>query len=374
VGAIVLVALVLGAFAYLIAHSQVQQRRDLDRRFRDRAVVAAAVNEALFSLASAQAKVTDAASFGGRMVGPAALVQRTRQSNGLYAEIIARDGRVLAKTPGAPPRAATPAPYVTEALRTGMTVYSDVFPGAGGASRFESATPFPTVYGTRVDLSGVSGPLIAAFVNGFLGKVPSVAHASSYVIDRNTRIVGSPGASVRPGALLPDRELAAAVARRREGSYGDNRYFTSAAIAGTPWRLVLSASKSDLYASVNGSTRTVPWAIFAAFVLVAGVGIVLVRRVLLARAQLERAELSRVHALEINDNVVQRLVLAKYALDRGATDTSQKKLAETLRETQQLVTSLLEDREIAPGALRRDAPAPTEGPPEPRAPRPGVRP
>ena len=88
-------------------------------------------------------------------------------------------------------------------------------------------------------------------------------------------------------------------------------------------------------------------------------------RVLQKNAALERADLSRQHALEINDNVVQRLVLAKYALDRGATETSQQKLAETLRETQQLVTSLLEEKEIRPGSLRREAPAGTEGPPEP---------
>src|SRR3954469_15370104 len=94
-------------------------------------------------------------------------------------------------------------------------------------------------------------------------------------------------------------------------------------------------------------------------------GMFLIRRVLLANAELERADLSRKHALEINDNVVQRLVLAKYALDRGATETSQQKLAETLRETQQLVTSMLEERDIAPGALRRDAPAEAEGRPDP---------
>ena len=86
-------------------------------------------------------------------------------------------------------------------------------------------------------------------------------------------------------------------------------------------------------------------------------------RVLIANAELQRADLSRRHALEINDNVVQRLVLAKYALDRGATETSRQKLEETLRETQQLVTSLLEEREITPGALRREAPAETEGRP-----------
>ena len=56
---------------------------------------------------------------------------------------------------------------------------------------------------------------------------------------------------------------------------------------------------------------------------------------------------------------------SKYALDRGATDKSQEKMAETLLEAQQLVNSLLEEKEIAPGVLRRAAPAGTEGPPQP---------
>ena len=136
---------------------------------------------------------------------------------------------------------------------------------------------------------------------------------------------------------------------------------------------MLSASKSKLYASVNGTQRIIPWVIFTAFAIVAGLGMLLFRRVLIANSELQRAELSRVHAIEINDNVVQRLVVAKFALDRGATETSQEKLGETLHEAQQLVTSLLEEKDIAPGVLRRDAAAPTEQPPEPPARRSGGR-
>jgi hypothetical protein len=203
--------------------------------------------------------------------------------------------------------------------------------------------------------------------------VPNVAAARSYVVDANGNVVGSPGADARAGAPLPDRQLAAAVAEHRQGSYDGDRYFASAGIGGSPWRVVLSTSKSKLYASVNGSQRTVPWLIFAAFALVAAAGLFLFRRVLVATSELQRAELSRLHAIEINDNVVQRLVVAKYALDRGTTEVSQEKLAETLREAQQLVTSLLEEKDIGPGVLRRDVAAPTDQPPEPRIPRPGDR-
>jgi C4-dicarboxylate-specific signal transduction histidine kinase len=162
---------------------------------------------------------------------------------------------------------------------------------------------------------------------------------------------------------LSDGALTKAVQKGASGSYDGGRYFTSAPINGTPWRIVLSAAKSDLFSSVKTSAQ---WIIFAAFVVVSLGGMLLLWRVLISNAELQRADLSRRHALEINDNVVQRLVLAKYALDRGATETSQQKLAETLRETQQLVTSLLEERDIAPGSLRRETPAETEGRPAPR--------
>ena len=230
-----------------------------------------------------------------------------------------------------------------------------------------------TVHGRRVLLSGSNGQLLSQFLGGFLSKVPNVAAARSYVIDANANVVGSPGTGARPGAPLHDRDLAAAAAKHRQGSYDGDRYFASAPIGGSPWRVVLSTSKSKLYASVNGSQRTIPWVIFVAFALVAALGLFLFRRVLVATTELQYAELSRLHALEINDNVVQRLVVAKYALDRGATETSQEKLAETLRETQQLVTSLLQKKEIAPGALRRANAAPTEEPPEPALPRGGGR-
>jgi hypothetical protein len=208
------------------------------------------------------------------------------------------------------------------------------------------------------------GPAAALgqFLNSFLTKLPNVADANSYVIDRANKVIATPGQKSRPGVSLPDTELADAIGDRESGSYDGDRYFASSPIKGTPWRIVLTAAKSDLYSSV---ATTVPWLIFAAFVLVSVGGMILLWRVLISNAELQRADLSRRHALEINDNVVQRLVLAKYALDRGATETSQQKLAETLRETQQLVTSLLEERDIEPGALRREVPAETEGRPEP---------
>jgi hypothetical protein len=349
-------------FAYALAKSQDQQRDDIQKRFGDRAEVAASVNESIFKLASDQGMQVDIATFGSEKVNAAALAARTKQQRSPYAAILSADGKVLAGS--LPPRKGRDE-QIQKALKAKRAEYSSIVRGPGGRPVIEAASPFETQFGTRIDLAASDAALIGQFLTGFLQDLPIVANAKSYVVDPMLKVIATPGVKSRPGVNVPDKDLAAALKTREEGNYGDGRYFTSDGIAGTPWRIVLTAAQSDLYESVE---TTVPWIIFGAFVLVAGLGLFLLRRVLLANAELERADLSRQHALEINDNVVQRLVLAKYALDRGATETSQQKLSETLRETQQLVTSLLEEKEIGPGSLRREGPAPTEGPPEPRTP------
>jgi hypothetical protein len=370
-GSLALIVLLLGFFAYSLADSQQQQRRDLEKRFHDRADVSAAVTDAIFNSAGSQTQLQNAARFGGSTIDPATLARAARQSQAPYMEIIASDGRVLGATPGAPRRSLATAPYVAKALRTNRLELSDVLTGPRGSTMIESASPFRTARGERVQLSGVRAALLSRFLGGFLQRVPNFASARSYVVDSKRSVVGGTGALARAGARLPDRELAVALGKRGQGSYGDGRYFASAPVGGSPWRVALSTSKDRLYASVNGSQRTIPWLIFAAFALVTAVGMVLFRRVLVSNARLQRAELNRVHALEINDNIVQRLVVAKLSLERGATETSHQKLVETLHETQQLVTSLLEEKEIAPGVLRRESPAPTERPPDRQ--RPAVR-
>lgn len=365
IGSTALLILLLAVFAYALASSQNHQRQDIRKRFKDRAEVAAAVNESIFTLSTSSIKGQDGAQFGGKTVNQAALVARVKQSQQPYGLILAQDGTVLAASPGAPKRKPGRAALVKKAIKTNRTEYSGLTPGPGGRSVVESATSFPTPNGVRVDVSAVDGDLLAAFINSFLSKLPNVSNARSYLIDEMAKVIATPGAKSKAGTSLPNADLARSVLKKDQGSFGGNQYFTSAPIKSTPWRIVLTAAESDLYSSVK---TTVPWIIFASFVLVSALGLFLLRRVLRANAELERADLSRRHALEINDNVVQRLVLAKYALDRGSTETSQQKLAETLRETQQLVSSLLEEKEIGPGSLRRTAAAEAEGPPEPRTP------
>ena len=111
---------------------------------------------------------------------------------------------------------------------------------------------------------------------------------------------------------------------------------------------MLSSSRDHLYASVNGSRRTVPWLVFGVLALALAVGLVLLRRVATTTSVLERQQLNQRHAMQINDNVLQRLTLAKYAMERG-DEVSRDRLVETMREAQDLINQLLGEGEVTPG-------------------------
>jgi hypothetical protein len=64
-------------------------------------------------------------------------------------------------------------------------------------------------------------------------------------------------------------------------------------------------------------------------------------------------------ALEINDNIVQGLTVAKYELDRGKDEQTREAIEHTLRKARVLITDLLGERGtevgLGPGDLRRRA-------------------
>jgi hypothetical protein len=71
--------------------------------------------------------------------------------------------------------------------------------------------------------------------------------------------------------------------------------------------------------------------------------------------QLERERRQR--AMEINDNVVQGLVLAKAWSERGLPEQSQKAVSDALAKAQGIIDDLLGDDPAQDGSLRREAPA-----------------
>jgi hypothetical protein len=362
---------VLVVLGYLIADSQSKARTDLQKRFRDRAVVSAALTNAIFASAASSGQGDAADRFGGRRVSQAALEGVARRGNLVYARILDARGEVLAATSSAPPvtPGAAPERWVARAAKTSTSQLSDVIPNRGKAGVLEWALPFRTPQGLRIEVSGINERLIAGFLAGFLRQLPNFATgANSSVVDSNGLVVGSPVRGAVAGGPLGDRALLAALRSKPEGDYGSGRYFTSAPVAGSPWKVVLSSTRHDLYASVNGSRRTVQWLVFAVLGVALLAGLILLRRVATATSRLERQELNQRHAMQINDNVLQRLTLAKYAMERGDDAVSRDRLVETMREAQDLINQLLGEGEVEPGALRRETGAPGVGRETERAP------
>jgi len=75
------------------------------------------------------------------------------------------------------------------------------------------------------------------------------------------------------------------------------------------------------------------------------------------RRLLSEAHLRQAQAREINDEIVQRLVVAQLALELGDEDRAKGALQSTLATVRHLVTGLLGPGPIEPGTLRRSTPA-----------------
>ena len=90
-----------------------------------------------------------------------------------------------------------------------------------------------------------------------------------------------------------------------------------------------------------------------------------------ARAQLERRTLSQRQALEINDNILQGLVLAQYALERDDRETQERAIASTLTEARRIISELLAQAEVKSGELRRLTGTELDAPDALGAPEPG---
>jgi hypothetical protein len=357
-GGALLAALILGVFAYLIADSQSQDRDDVEARFQDVAQVSGAVTNGIFQSAF-QGTATQAAEKFSGAVDQQALVAFAQQGQSQYVAVYDAKGRRLGKTPGAP----APGPAVDIANESGKPRLSDVM-GTGKAATIEFAIPYETATGRRIFVTGSPTKPFADFLAASLGDLPTeFSDAETAMVDSNGIVLGGDNLSSPVGEKLDDPDLLTALQSEESGDYGDDRYFASSAITGSPFKIVLNTSKSDLYANI--SDRTVTWIILALFAVALFGGLYFLRRALLANAELQRRELNERHAVEINDNIIQGLALAKYQLEAGQGRASADQVSETLREAQRLVSNLLGDAEVQAGQLRREIAAETKRPEEP---------
>ncbi len=131
-------------------------------------------------------------------------------------------------------------------------------------------------------------------LDGLVDQVISYPQHDVYLVDRAAQIVTSSPRTLAPTLAGANPALARALAHAPSGSVESahaQSTFTSSAVAGTPWRLVIEVPNWRLYKSIAGWTQYVPWLVL---VLVAALGSLLV--LLFGRSLADRARLTALSA------------------------------------------------------------------------------
>jgi signal transduction histidine kinase len=271
-------------FAIELSGSLSTSRTDLERTFRQKAQLTASLTQSVFGSSASASAATTKRTFGGSGAALQTAVQHAagKQHSPLEA-VLDASGRVLASVP---PEAATLRPELPAVARNAIrfgTYLTNIFPlGPGGRGEVEFAQAFGAPPQQRVVVSAFDPKLLAAFLSGYLTRAVGANRRTAYLVDSNGAVLGSSSKVARIGGLIGEPGLAAAVAGGNQGAYGDGRWFATAPVGGSSWRVALTASSAELFAPVSGSRKVVPWLIFLAFVLVAATALLLGRRVLRA--------------------------------------------------------------------------------------------
>jgi signal transduction histidine kinase/CheY-like chemotaxis protein len=283
-------------------------------------VVSAALTESLFGSAAGQAQQAAAKGFGGRHPDAGALVDVVKRSRFEYALILNRDGQVVAASPGTPKDVVgrTGLPQHIRAGLQGQPYLSGLLSrGSRGSAVIEWALPFDTHFGRRLEVVGMNAVQLRSFVGSYLAKGRESSKMDAYLVDGTKRVIADASAAALPNRLDP--QLSAALGNRR-GTYnsgGTERYFASAPVGGSSWRVVVSEPTSVLYPLLATGRRWVLWGMFAAFALAALAALVLFRRLLRSAAQLAGANeqlTRRQHALGLaNERLEDQTRLARQA-------------------------------------------------------------
>lgn len=276
VASVVVLAL-LTVFAIELSNTQAKSKRDVITRVHERAVLAAALIDSLFKSVEQQVP-QDEVKYGGRVVTNRAMEAAARGN--FYAALLDQSGAVIASSPGFTPQARAD---LTHSAALALVRAGHPY-GLGNVLPYDKtgvvnlATPFPTRYGRRVLLTGVSPRTLTLFLGGELAKIPGVAGAHNYLLDARDTVL----ASTNPAIPAGHRFTSPAQVGPLSHSSGDRggHYYVEQPLINSSWRIVLAAPDGLLFASVSGFRKWLPWFIFAAFALVALVALALGRRVL----------------------------------------------------------------------------------------------
>ncbi len=269
-----------------VSHAQESARHDLEDRFNLRTVEGATF-AGLYVEEIFRQQYDQAVKLLSATVPSEDQFEFVTSSLGYRSAVLLDDrGRALNVAPADPAMVGrdltTSHEYLRQAV-AGHDAVSAVVPSAfTGRPIVAFAVPFDTLTGLRVFSGGFDAsntPLVALLTNDVVSKP-----GEGYLIDASSAVVAASTGSVAPGQTLREMNPALADALRklpaglvRAGSKTSS-YFTSAAVAGTSWRIVTTMPTANLYEPVNGSRLVTTWLLVAALALGGAALVVLIVR------------------------------------------------------------------------------------------------
>jgi diguanylate cyclase (GGDEF)-like protein len=231
------------------------------------------------------------------------LFGRTARSMGLSAAVLLDgQGRLLQVLPADPALIGVALSHRYAHLASavaGRPAVSNVVPSAARHYPVVGfAIPFQTAFGRRV-FSGAYD-VSRTPLGAYLSHMTTVPGRRVYLTDsQGNLIASSQGAVLQTTLASVDPTLAATVARVESGAYasrGVERYFVSAPVADTPWRILMSMPEAQLFKSIDGPGERLAWLAILGLALTGFAAILLFDRLHRGRGQLRQlnAELDHI--------------------------------------------------------------------------------